>query len=465
MPRNPGATPQPALRRVMGVPTLAVFGLAYMVPLTVFTTYGLVAVTTRGHVPTAYLVTLAAMLFTAGSYAALVRVLPRAGSAYSYARQAFGAHAGFLTGWALMLDYVLLPMINYVLVGIYVHAQFPAIPAWSIAVLAVVVVTGLNIIGITVVRNANLVLVGIQLVFVVVFVGAAIGYASDHPGTSLLRPLVDAGLSAPAVLSGAAILALSFLGFDAISTLSEEAKDPRRTVPRAIIVATVFAGVLFVVISYAAELVQPDYTTIKDPDTAANEVMNIAAGQWLQIFFLTAYIIGCASSAMASQASVSRILFAMGRDGVLPRRVFGLVSRRFRVPLGATLVVGVISLGALFAELSVLTLIINFGALVAFSLVNLSVIKHFLIDRRERSMRSVIVRGVFPAIGFLLTAWLWFSLSGLALVVGICWVVAGVLYLAILTRGFRRRPPEVRFSDSAPPVERSGLPDPEPTRD
>jgi len=446
----PNQHSEPALRRVMGVPTLVVFGVAYMVPLTVFTTYGLVAVTTAGHVPAAYVVTLAAMLFTAGSYAAMVRVLPRSGSAYSYARHAFGAHAGFLTGWALMLDYVLLPMINYVLVGIYVNAQFPTVPAWVFALAAVVTVTGLNLVGITVVRNANLVLVGIQLVFVAVFVGTAIAYAADHPGTSLLQPLVGAGLSGSTLLNGAAVLALSFLGFDAISTLSEEARDPQRTVPRAIIAATVFCGVLFIVISYAAELVQPDHTTIKNPDTAANEVMNIAAGQWLQIFFLTAYIIGCVASAMASQASVSRILYAMGRDRVLPRRVFGSVSARFRAPLGATLVVGAISLGALFADLNTLALIINFGALAAFSLVNLSVIKHFVIDRRDRTPRALLTRGLFPAIGFLLTAWLWTNLSGLALTVGVCWVLAGVLYLAALTHGFRRRPPEIEFTEPEP---------------
>lgn len=443
MTRNP--TTEPALRRVMGVSTLVVFGIAYMVPLTVFTTYGLVAVTTQGHVPTAYLVTVAAMSFTAGSYAAMVRVLPRAGSAYSYARRAFGGHVGFLTGWALMLDYVLLPLINYVLIGIYLNARFPAVPAWLFALVAVVAVTGLNIVGIAVVRNANLVLVGIQLVFVAVFVGTAIGYAADHPGTSLLQPLLGAGLSAPAVLSGAAIVALSFLGFDAISTLSEEAKNPERSVPRAILLTTVVAGVLFVGLSYVSELVQTDYTTIKNPDTAATEVMNIAGGQWLQIFFLTAYITGCVSSAMASQATVSRILFAMGRDRVLPHKVFAAVGKRFHAPLGATLVVGVISLAAAFADLNTLTLVINFGALVAFSLVNLSVIKHFVIDRGERSAKSLVVHGVFPTIGFLLIAWLWFSLAGLALTVGIIWVVAGVVYLAFLTRGFRRRPPEVRF--------------------
>ena len=442
------------LRRVMGVPSLVIFGLAYMVPLTVFTTYGLVATTTGGHVPTAYIVTLIAMLFTAFSYAALVRVVPRAGSAYAYARKAFGGHIGFLTGWSLMLDYLLLPLINYVLMGIYLNTQFPGVPGWVFALIGVIVITGLNIVGVTVLRNANLVLVGLQLLFAAVFVVSAVAYVSANPSASLLQPLYDAGLTLPGLVSGAAILALSFLGFDAISTLSEEARDPKRTVPRAIILTTIIGGLIFVVISYLSTLVIPDIDDITNPDAAANQIMQVAGGRWLELFFLVSYIAGCIAAALASQASVARILFAMGRDGVLPRRIFGVVSARFRTPIGASLFVGVVSLAALVADLNTVASLISFGALVAFSLVNLSVIKYFLIDRKERGPAAVVRYGVLPGLGFLLTAWLWFSLSGLALVVGLVWIGVGVVYLAVLTRGFRRRPPEVDFSESDAEEER-----------
>ncbi len=440
------------LRRVMGVPSLVFFGLAYMVPLTVFTTYGLVAVTTAGHVPTAYIVTLIAMLFTALSYAALVRVIPRAGSAYTYARKAFGGHVGFLTGWSLMLDYLLLPLINYVLMGIYLNTQFPGIPGWAFALIGIILITVLNVIGVAVVRNANLVLVGLQLIFAAVFVVSAIGYISAHPTASLLQPLYDAGLDLPGLLSGAAILALSYLGFDAISTLSEEARDPARTVPRAIILTTIIGGLIFIVISYVATLVIPDIADIENPDAAANQIMQVAGGRWLEVFFLVAYIAGCIAAALTSQASVARILFAMGRDGVLPRRLFGIVSRRFQTPVGASVFVGVVSLAALFADLNTVASLISFGALAAFSLVNLSVIKYFLIDEKQRGTAAVVRYGVLPGLGFLLTGWLWFSLSGLALIVGLVWIGIGVIYLAVLTRGFRRRPPEVDFSETEEPV-------------
>ena len=437
-----------SLRRVMGVPSLVIFGLAYMVPLTVFTTYGLVAVTTGGHVPTAYLVTLVAMLFTAFSYAALVKAFPRAGSAYTYARRAFGGHVGFLTGWSLMIDYLLLPLINYVLMGIYLNAQLPGIPPWVFALAGVLLITGLNIVGITVVRNANLVLVGLQLVFAAVFVVCAVLHTLQNPGVSLLQPLYDAGLTFPGLLAGAAMLALSFLGFDAISTLSEEARDPQRTVPRAIILTTIIGGLIFTVIAYVSTLVIPNVADIENPDAAANQIMEVAAGRWLELFFLIAYIAGCIAAALASQASVSRILFAMGRDGVLPR-FFARLSRRYRTPIGAAIFVGVVSLAALFADLNTVASLISFGALAAFSLVNLSVIKHFLIDEGLRGGAAILRYGVLPALGFALTAWLWFSLSPLALTVGLVWIGVGVVWLAVLTRGFRRRPPEVEFDDEA----------------
>ena len=440
------------LRRVMGVPSLVFFGLAYMVPLTVFTTYGLVATTTNGHVPTAYIVTLIAMLFTAFSYAALVRVIPRAGSAYTYARKAFGGHIGFLTGWSLMLDYLLLPLINYVLMGIYLNTQLPGVPGWAFALVGVIVITGLNIVGVSVLRNANLVLVGIQLLFALVFVVSAVGYISANPTASLMQPLYDAGLSLPGLLSGAAILALSYLGFDAISTLSEEARDASRTVPRAIILTTVIGGLIFIVISYVSTLLIPNVADIVNPDAAANQIMQVAGGRPLELFFLVSYVAGCVAAALTSQASVARILFAMGRDGVLPRKVFGVISERFRTPIGASLFVGVVSLAALFIDLNTIASLISFGALAAFSIVNLSVIKHFLFDEKLRGAGAIVRYGVLPGLGFVMTGWLWFSLSGLALIVGLVWIGVGVLYLAVLTRGFRRRPPEVGFDESDEPA-------------
>ncbi|MDV6270802.1 APC family permease [Rhodococcus globerulus] len=439
----------------MGVPGLVVFGLAYMAPLAVFTTYGVVNDITSGHVPAAYLITLAAMLFTAGSYAVLVNAFPLAGSAYTYARRAFGGNVGFITGWSLMLDYLLLPLTNYLLIGIYLHSEFPSVPVWLYSLAGITVVTLLSIVGITVVRNANLLLVGLQLVFAAVFAVLAGSHLLHNPGVSPFQPILDQGVAATTLFTGAATLALSFLGFDAISTMSEEAREPRQTVPRAIILTVVLGGLLFVVVSWLATLIQPDPSAITDPDTAAIEIMDLTAGQWLQTFFLISYLAACVASALASQVSVTRILYAMGRDGVLPRTLFGRLSRKFQTPVGAIAFVSVISLIALRADLATMASIVSFGALAAFSVVNLAVIKVFLLDNKLRTLRSLFRYGLLPMIGFLLTFYLWFSLSSLAFVVGLIWLGTGTLYLAGITRGFRRSPPEVRFDAEQIPMNQS----------
>ncbi|GAA2883403.1 APC family permease [Streptosporangium fragile] len=444
-PAHPDPAPD-ALRRVLGTPTLVIFGLAYMVPLTIFTTYGSVTQLTEGHLPTAYLMTLAAMLFTAIAYAVLVRAFPSAGSAYTYTQRAFGPHLGFMTGWTLMIDYLLLPMINYMVMGIYLHDQFPAVPAWVFVLGAIAVVTLLNVVGISVVKRANLVLVGVQIVFVVVFLALALRGAGDAP--SLTAPLFGPDMPWDGLFAGAAILCLSYLGFDAVSTLSEEARDPHRSVPRAIVLTTLIGGLIFTVVSYAAHLVMPDWRSITDPDSAAVDVMVAAGGRALEAFFLAAYIAGCVAAAVASQVSVARILFAMGRDGVLPKRLFGTLSPRFGTPVGATMVVAAVSLLALVLDLGTAASLISFGALFAFSLVNLTVVKHFVLDRGRRSPRDLLLYAVVPVVGFVMTAWLWLSLSELALVVGLVWFGLGLAYLAVLTGGFRRRPPQLALDDS-----------------
>jgi putrescine importer len=412
------------LDRVFGTTSLVMFGLAYLVPLTVFTTFGAVTRITEGHLPLAYVVTTIAMLFTAFSYANLVRALPFAGSAFAYSTRAFGNRCGFLTGWTLLLDYILLPAINYLLIGVYLHAQFAAVPAAVWIISATVIVSALNIVGVDIVKRVSVVLVVAQLVFATIFVAAAL----FHEGVTLsIAPFYEPGVNWSQIVAGAAILCLSFLGFDAVSTLSEEAKDPKRTVPRAIMLTTILGGGIFVLLSYSAAVLLPDWQSIVSADSAGLEVMQ-PLGPAISILFITAFLAGCIASAVASQASVSRILFAMGRDSVLPRAWFGHLSGRFHTPTYSILTVAAMSLVVLFISLETVASLISFGALFAFSVVNLSVMRLFL-PQIERPTLPVILRyGVAPSIGLLLTGWLWFHLSPLALTVGSCWLGAGLAY-------------------------------------
>lgn len=437
------------LRRTLGLPSVVLFGLAYMVPLTVFTTYGIVTEVSSGHLPSAYIVTLAAMTVTAFAYANMVKAFPVAGSAYTYTQQSFGATPGFLTGWALLLDYLFLPMINYMVIGIYMSIALPSVPTWVWVVGAILLVTVLNILGIRLVAGANLVLVGVQAVFIVVFISMAFATINGaDTGFDPIAPFYSPEFQLAAVVAGAAILCLSFLGFDAVSTLSEETKNAKITVPRAIVICTVSAGLIFILLSWVGHLVFPNYENFTDADSAAVDVMNVAGGEFLAIFFTSAYVAGCIASAMTSQVAVSRILFSMGRDGVLPRGIFARLHAKFQTPYITTIIVGLISLVALVLSLDLASSLISFGALIAFTFVNLSVIKHYAIDKKRRTGYDALKYIVLPIIGVILCLWLWTSLSGTTWIFGASWVVLGALYLAIITRGFRKPTPTLTFSEA-----------------
>ncbi|MBF8758298.1 APC family permease [Pseudomonas guariconensis] len=449
-PRTAAEAAPTQLRRVLGLPALVFFGLVYMVPLTIFTTYGIVTEITGGRTAGAYLVTLLAMLFTATSYSFMVKRFPVAGSAYSYTNLAFGPNVGFLAGWSLLLDYLFIPMINYLLIGLFLNIAFPAIPAWAIILASIALVTVLNVVGIHSVAKASNLIVGAQIVFIGVFVALSYQSLAGQP-VDLLSPLIGDG-SQPGfghLMAGAAVLCLSFLGFDAVSTLAEETRDARRDVPRAIILTTLGAGLLFTLLAYISQLVLPG-STFANADAAANEVMFKAGGQFLANFFTAAFVAGSLGSALASQAAVSRILYTMGRDKVLPQRTFGQLSPRFGTPVFAIVLVSAFSLLALVIDLATLASLISFGALVAFSAVNLAVVRtHLINERTHRNFKGLLCYGLVPLVGLGLTLWLWTSLSALTLVIGLCWFALGLAYLAVLTSGFRRPMRLVDFSEAA----------------
>lgn len=441
-------TPVQGWRRVLGVPSLVLLGLVYMVPLTIFSTYGIVVELTMGRLSAAYAVTLVVMLFTARSYGRMSQAFPFGGSAYTYAARSFGPGLGFMAGWSLLLDYLLLPMINYLLIGIYMEAAIPAIPAWAFMVVAILAVTVLNILGITAIAKANFVVVGLQALFIVLFLALGLSSITGAGNLDLMAPFtgVEGAEGLSPIFAGSAILCLSYLGFDAVSTFAEETKDPKRNLPKAIMLTTVLAGVIFLGLAYISHLVLP-VSTFNNVDSAAIEVIGKAGGELLVAFFIAAYIAGSLGSALTSQASVSRIIYSMGRSGVFPAAL-GRLHARFRTPVLPILLTSAVSLLALVLDLLTISSLISFGALVAFSVVNLAVIKHYYFDRKDRGVRGVIHNLVLPAIGFALTVWLWTSLSELSLWFGLAWAAIGLCYLAYLTRAFRRPAPQLDLKDA-----------------
>ena len=448
--RGPGEH-ETRLNRVLGLPALIFFGLAYMVPLTVWTTYGLVTTSTEGRLPLAYALATVAMGLTAYSYGRMVLKHPTAGSAYSYASRAFGRGIGFLVGWALMLDYIFLPMINVLLIGLYMQDYFPDTPQAMWIILAVAIVTGLNILGIKLVTNANIAFIAIQVVFIAVFaVMAIVHITSDVDVQSFSAPFFGSGTDLGLVLAGSAVLALSFLGFDAISTLSEETKDPRKNIPRAIILCALLGGGIYIFQSYLGHLAFPDFAAFADrQDVASADVMKEIGDDFLNSFFTAAYVTACFAGAMAAQASVSRILFAMGRDGSLPKPVFARLHPKYRTPVVANVVVGIFALTALFIDLDTVVAMISFGALAAFSFVNLSVVKTYVIDDGRRSRGDLVKYALIPLAGFAFTIYLWTTLGDLTFKIGGVWLAVGLVWLIYLTRGFRKAPPAMYSGDEA----------------
>lgn len=447
------ATP-PALTRTLRLPSLVLFGLAYLTPLIVLGIFGVIASETGGASASAYLVALIAMLFTANSYGRMAKAFPVAGSAYTYVRRTIDGRVGFLVGWAIMLDYLFLPMVIWLIGGSYLQAQFPGIPmpVWIIGF--IVVTSALNVIGIKVADRANLILMTFQILVIGFFIALSLAHvlrADGGAGLVSASPFtgLDAGFAG--IAGGAAIAAYSFLGFDAVTTLTEETVDPRRTVPKAIMLVALIGGGIFILVAYVTQLVHPG-GTFESSDTAAFDIAVTIGGNFFGAVFLAALVIAQFTSGLAAQASGSRLLFAMGRDGVLPHRVFGTLHPRFRTPVLSIAAIAIVGLIAIFMDVATSTSFINFGAFVAFVMVNVSVIVYWARERRAGRTHNALLYLVAPIIGAIVIAYLLTRLDMHALILGSSWLLVGVVILGVTTRGFRRQPPELGVDASHDPA-------------
>ncbi|GAA4599721.1 APC family permease [Planotetraspora phitsanulokensis] len=442
----------PTLTRSLGLNSVVLFGLAYMTPLIVLGIFGVVAETTGGATPSAYLIALVAMLFTAHSYGRMAAAYPVAGSAYTYVRGAIDSRAGFMVGWAVLLDYFFLPMVIWLIGGAYLSAQFPGVP-FAVWILGFIVLTTvLNLVGVKVADKANSLLMTFQILVIVFFVVLAVSHVVGGDGAGSLFSLTPfSGTTATfsGVTGGAAIAAYSFLGFDAVTTLTEETRDPRRTIPRAILLVALIGGGIFVVVAYVAQLLHPG-GAFADSSSAAFDLAKLIGGSLFGSVFLAGLVVAQFASGLAAQAGTARLLHAMGRDSVLPHKLFAFVHPRFRTPAFGILLTGAVGLIALRLDVATSTSFINFGAFVAFTCVNLSVIALWLRERRAGRALGVAGHVVVPVIGAAVCVWLLTNLDAKAITLGLVWLAIGLVYLAVLTGGFRRPTPEMRFGEDEP---------------
>ncbi|WP_445181082.1 APC family permease [Pseudomonas sp. McL0111] len=437
------------LQRTLTLGSVTLFGIAYMTPIIVLGTFGILAQSTAGMVPAAYLAALVAMFFTAMSYGRMAAAFPVAGSAYSYVRKAISPKLGFIAGWAVLLDYLFLPMAIWLIGAAYLASAFPSIPQWIWVLAFIGITSAINIIGLKLANGINALLMLIQFLVLIAFVALCVHYVGGDASTPLwsIKPFFNGDMQMPLIMSGAAIACYSFLGFDAVSTLTEETRDPRRTIPRAIMLITLIGGLIFVGVSYFVQIAHPSFQ-FDSVDSAAYEIARNIGGDLFVSIFLIGLIVGQFASGLSAQASGSRLLFAMGRDGVLPKSFFGTLHARFGTPVNSILLCAVVALLALKLDVTTSTSFINFGAFLAFSLVNLSVIFHYWIGGDKKGLRELVLFLIFPFIGLVADLWLMVSLDHLAVYLGLSWLAIGVVYLAVLTGGFRRQPPEMDFQEA-----------------
>ncbi|RBP63613.1 putrescine importer [Brevibacterium sanguinis] len=431
------------LRRRLKLRHIVFLGLAYMAPLAVFDTFGIVAEATEGRVPLAYLLILVAVAITAFSYARMSRYYPRAGSAYTYAKETINPHVGFMVGWAATLDYLLLPMLNALLAAIYMGAVLPAVPAWVWVLSTIVICTVLNVVGVKLAAQVNVILVVVQIVVAAAFLFFAIRSISagaDGASVSLL-PFDPSGVPTGALLGGASLLALSFLGFDAVTTMSEEAIRPKTDIPLAIMIIVIAAGGFFIAITYTMQVLFPDVAEVGDIVAASPEIAQHIGGALFQALFVGGYMFAVLGCGLTQQMSAARLLYAMGRDGTLPKRMFGRVSARTGVPIVNVVFIAVLACSALFLDLASAASLINFGAYIAFGAVNLSLIFATVKHLRPAGRIGVFSGIVLPMLGLGINVALWVSLDANAKIVGIVWALVGLVFLLVRTRLFREPAP------------------------
>jgi amino acid transporter len=429
---------QRALRRSLTLRDLVVFGLLFIGPLAPVGVFGVLDAKADGAVALVYVLATLAMACTAWSYAQMSRVVPQAGSVFAYAGEGLGRTMGFMAGWMVMLDYLLIPAVAYLFSGIALHALVPAVPAWLFTVLAFTVTTLLNISGVGVAARAGRIVLIAEIVVLIVFIVSATVVLVQHgPSRGWATPFsgVNAAAASVSAIAGAVSIAvLSFLGFDAIASFAEESAGDPRQVGRAIVFCLLVAGTVFVAQSYLASLLSRTTPTSLAANPAAQgtafyDIARGAIGAWLATTLAITKAIGPAFAAMTGQAAAARLLFGIAREGRLPRALARIDDRR-GVP---TIALGVAAALALVVAvwaarrddgLSILVSIVDVGALAAFTLLHASVIGYFVVQKRAAFTVTFIV---VPIIGALITVWVLIAASALAQIVGIAWCVIGTV--------------------------------------
>jgi putrescine importer len=444
----------PTLKRLLGLWDLVFYGIVLIQPIAAVGLFGIAMQMSHGHMVTTILVAMVAMMLTAVSYGRMAARYPSSGSAYTYVSRGLDAHLGFIAGWAMILDYLIIPIVStiYAALALSRLVSWLPFPAW--VVILGVLTTILNLRGIRTTAKFNIILLFGMCAVITAFMVMAIRYVWLHHGPAALfsiKPFYDpATFKVHAILTATSFAALTYIGFDGVTTLAEDVRNPRRNVLLATTLVCALTGIFSTIQIYLATLVWPVYSSFPNIETAFLDVCRRAGGEWLYQAIALTLFVACIGSAMTGQVGSARLLFGMGRDGVLPKAYFGSLHRRTNVPVFNLCFIGVITIaGCLLLSYEHAAEVLNFGAFLAFMGVNAAVIRTFYLNRA--SGRNFLRDALAPACGFLFCLAIWCSLPLPAKWIGGGWVALGILYQAIQTRGFTRRPIFINFIEDPVP--------------
>ena len=431
------ATGGPRLRRTLTLWDLILYGVIVIQPVAPMSVFGVLSDRGRGHVVTAILIAMVAMLFTGIRYGRMARVYPSAGSAFTYVAQEINPAVGYITGWSMVMDYMLNPLICTIWCAQEAHQFAPGVPVVIWKIFFAGVFTLLNIRGIKTSARINAGMAAAMGAVVVVIFVAAARYLFGHPHSDPLfftRPFYDPQTFTLGGLFGCTSIAvLTYIGFDGISTLSEEAENPRRNILLATVLTCLTIGILSAFEVYAAQLVWPASQPFPNVDTA---YVYVAGRAWAPLFVVVGFTLLLANfgSGMGAQIGAARLLYGMGRSNALPNSFFGAVDAKHRVPRNNVIFVGAIALaGSFFLSYGLGAEMLNFGALIAFMGVNAAAFLRYYVREPQKKLLNFLP----PVLGFFICLALWLNLSNPAKIVGSIWMLLGIAFGIWKTKWFR----------------------------
>jgi amino acid transporter len=450
----PSGTPgQPHLKRVLSLWHLVYYGIILTSPIAAVPLFGEAQVLSRGHTVTTLMLAMVAMSVTAVSFGRMAHIYPSSGSVYSYISKTLNPHLGFILGWAMFLEYLFQPIQNSLYAVLTIHRMLPRVPFALLAAVTVGCITLLTVQGIKFNARTNEVLLGFMLLVTGIFLVEAFRHVVLHQtisGLFSLQPIYNpATFNVRALAAGTSFAALVFIGFDGVSILAEEVKNPKRNVLLASVLVCLFTGLFSGLQVYMAQLVWPDHATLTNPETAFMDVARIAGGPLLFTAYGIVLLVSSMACGLAGHVGAARLLYSMGRDDVIPKKFFGYLNPKTGSPIFNEWIVGVL---AYIAVLSIpwerAAEIVTFGALLAFTAVNLVAMLHFWYSPAARERRNFFIDAFIPLFGAVFCFVLLMGLQPWTKYAGLAWLGVGVIYASYRTRMFTLRPKLFNFNET-----------------